>query len=465
MDKKRLIILGAGPGGYVAAIRAAQLGVDVTIVEDREVGGTCLHRGCIPTKAIISSVELLDKIRKSGEHGITISGEVEFSVAGMIARKNKLVGNLTKGIGALFKSHGVTLLLGRGVITGKHSVEVTLGDGSKSEIEGDGILIATGSSPFKIPIFPFDGKRVITSDDAVNMTYVPEDILIVGAGVIGAEFAFIYNALGSNVTMVEMLPRSIATEDSEISSILQREMRKKKIELLVSTRVEKVELAQDKVKVSLDNGKVLAVGQVLVSVGRSYNSKGIGLESMGIKTNERGCIAVNDKMETNIDGIYAIGDVIGGIMLAHVASAEGKVAVENFAGTEKRMDYSVVPAGIFTSPEIGSVGITSDAAEEKGIPVKISRFSFKGLGKAHALGETQGIVKLIGDPDTKKILGAHIIGPHATDLIHEAALAMHAGISCEEIAETIHAHPTLAEGVLEAAEDMLDMAIHAPRKK
>ena len=460
----KITILGAGPGGYVAAIRAAQLGAEVTVIEEGEVGGTCLNWGCIPTKTLIASAEALHKARNAESYGLDFSGSVSPNVQKIVERKNKVVGTQVKGIRGLFKSWGVNLVEGRGVITAPNRIGVTGKDGATSEVETDKIIIATGSKPANIPVFPFDGTRILSSDHAINPDSVPASLLIVGAGVIGCEFAFIYKEFGADVTMVEMMPSAVSTEDEEISQLLERELKKKKIKLLTGTSVEKVDVREGGVSVQLSNGKNVEAEKVLVSIGRSVNSKGIGLETIGVQTGKRGEILVNARMETNVSGVYAIGDVVGGIMLAHLASKEGIVAAENAMGGNSEVNYNVVPAAIFTSPEVGSVGLREKQVVEKGIKYRVGRFQFRALGKAHAMGEIAGLIKIIADESSDRILGAHIIGPHASDMIHEIALAMEKGLTVKDIAHTIHAHPTLAEGVMEAAEDVHDAAIHSPKK-
>jgi dihydrolipoamide dehydrogenase len=460
----KIAILGAGPGGYVAAIRAAQLGADVTVIEENEVGGTCLIWGCIPTKTLIASAEALHKVKNAASYGLDLDGRATPNIEKIVERKNKVVGVQVKGIRGLFNSWGVTLIEGRGTIISPKKIKVTLKDGSTKEIDTDKIIISTGSRPAQIPVFPFDGKRILSSDHAINPDSIPGSLLIVGAGVIGCEFAFIYKEFGSDVTMVEMMPNAVSTEDAEISQILERELKKNKIKLLTGTSVEKVDVREGGVSVRLSNGKDLEAEKILVSIGRSVNSNDIGLEEIGVNKGQRGEIIVNSRMETNVEGVYAIGDVVGGIMLAHLASKEGIVAVENAMGGNSEMNYNVVPAAIFTSPEIASVGLREKQAEEKGINYRVGRFQFRALGKAHAMGEIAGLFKIIAEEGSDKILGAHIIGPHASDLIHEIALAMEKGLTAKDIAHTIHAHPTLAEGVMETAEDVHDSAIHSPRK-
>jgi dihydrolipoamide dehydrogenase len=460
----QLTIIGEGPGGYVAAIRAAQRGAGVTLVEEAEVGGTCLNLGCIPTKTIIASAEAFQLAGLAADFGIELSGTVGFNLAKIRERKNKVVSTQVKGVRALLKSWGVQLIEGRGSLPSPDVVRVVQKDGMIMDVKSDKVIIATGSRPAKIPGFSFDGKSIITSDDAVQLTNIPKSLLIVGAGVIGSEFAFIYRTFGSDVTVVEMLPNALSTEDEEISAIIEREMKKAKIKLLTNLKVEKVEENADGTRTTkFADGREIRTDQILVSIGRSMNSENIGLETIGVQKGRRGEIVVNEKMETNVPGVYAIGDVTGKILLAHVASHQGLVAVDNALGGNSIMDYSVVPAGIFTMPEIGSVGVREKQAAEQGIKYRVGRFQFRALGKAHAMGEITGMVKVLSDEMTDKVIGVHICGAHATDLVHEGALAMKMGVTARQLGEMIHAHPTLAEAVMEATEDIHKMAIHVPK--
>jgi dihydrolipoamide dehydrogenase len=460
----RLAILGAGPGGYVAAIRAARSGAKVAIIEEREVGGNCLNWGCIPTKAIIASTELLSKAGKLESFGLELSGDIKPNLAKIIARKNRIVSTQIKGIRNLFRSSGVTLITGRGALTSPRQLSVLSEDGRMETIETDNIIIATGSRPSRIPAFPFDGKRILSSDHALGLTEIPKSILIIGAGVVGCEFACIFSELGVEVTMLEALPRAVATEDIEISELLESELKKKKIRLLTKTKADRIEIKDDGVHAFLPDGKEIITEKALVSVGRAFNSEGLGIETVGINKGVRGEIIVNEKMETNIPGVYAVGDVVGGLMLAHVASREGLTAVTNILGGADRIDYNAVPSAIFTSPEIASVGLREFQAEEKAIKVRSGHFQFRALAKAHAIGEIEGIVKVVSDATTDRVLGVHIIGPHASDLIAEAALAIRMGLKTNDIGETIHAHPTLPEALMEASEDVFGRAVHIPQK-
>lgn len=460
----RLTVIGSGPGGYVAALKAAQLGARVTVIERDRIGGTCLNWGCIPTKTLVASAELLHKSRHLSEYGLELTGTVKPNLSRILDRKNKVVATLAKGIRSLFKSWNVEFLEGTAALDGPRRVAVRQADGTDVVLDTDTTVIATGSRPAEIPPFTFDGTRIISSTHALDMTHLPASIVIVGAGVIGCEFAFIFRELGAEVTMIEVLPRAVSTEDIEVSEVLERELKKRKISLLTNVRAVSTETTDDGVTVILEDGRRLSAEIVLLSVGRSFNTEGLGLEAAGIRTGTRGEITVNSRMETNMPGVYAVGDVTGTVLLAHVASSQGIVAACNACGISRQMDYSVVPAAIFTSPEIGSVGLREHQAAEKGIRTRIGRFPFRGLGKAHAMGEIAGMTKIIADAETDRLLGMHIIGPHASDLVHEGALALRSGLTVRDLGDMIHAHPTLSECLMEAAEDAHGEAIHALRK-
>ena len=467
-----LAILGAGPGGYVAAIRAAQLGARVTVIENQALGGVCLNWGCIPSKALLSVVEFGDKAKKAKDFGIQLSGPVTYDPAVMVARKNKVVSTLVKGIATLFKTWNIEHLEGRGELLDARTIRVTKPDGAEILVEADGLIIATGSSWPNLPLFPIDGTQIITSKQALDLSRIPASLLIVGGGVEGCEFASLYSGLGTQVTLVELVPRLLPLEDEEISQMMERELKKRGVDIRTGVTVDQIVRQPEVVTAHLRDGLSLNVEQVLVSVGRGFNSRGIGLEKAGVQVGPRGEIVVNDRMETNVPGVYAIGDVVGKAMLAHVASAQGKVAVENFMGHPRTIDYDVIPTGIFTLPEIGRVGLTEQQARDRCLAagkdpqqsVRVGRFRYGGLGKAQATGDIQGLLKVIVDAESDRILGVHILGAHATDLIHEAALAMHLGATVSRVAEMIHAHPTLAEGLMEAMEDVHGHAIHLARK-
>lgn len=470
---KHIAILGAGPGGYVAAIRAAQLGARVTVIENQALGGVCLNWGCIPSKALLAVVELGDKVKKAADYGLTIDGSVGYDPARMVARKNTVVEGLVKGIATLFKSWNIEHVEGTGELLDAKSLRVAKRDGTEVTVQADAIVIATGSSWPNLPLFPVDGKQIITSKEALDLGSIPKSLLIVGGGVEGCEFASLYSGLGTKVTLVEMLPNVLPLEDEEIASFMARELKKRGVELYTGTTVEKIERQPGMVRATLKDGVVVEMQQILISVGRGFNSKGIGLEKAGVQVGKRGDILVNDRMETNVRGVYAIGDVVGKAMLAHVASAQGKVAVQNILGHTSKVSYNLIPVGIFTLPEIGRVGLTEQQAREKvqaigrnpETDVKIGRFRYAALGKAQSTGDITGMFKIIADAKTQNILGVHIIGSHAADLVHEAAMAMHLGATPAQVAEMIHAHPTLSEGLMEAAEDIEGMAIHLARKK
>lgn len=467
-----LAILGAGPGGYVAAIRAAQLGARVTVIENQALGGVCLNWGCIPSKALLSVVELGDKAKKAKDFGLQLGGPVTYDAAVMVARKNKVVSTLVKGIATLFKTWNIEHVDGTGELLDARTIRVARPDGTETRVVADGVIIATGSSWPNLPLFPIDGNQIITSKQALDLSKIPASLLIVGGGVEGCEFASLYSGLGTQVTLVELMPRLLPLEDEEISQMTERELKKRGVDIRTGVTVEQIVRQPDVVTAHLRDGLSLNVEQVLVSVGRGFNSRGIGLEKVGVQVGARGEIVVDARMVTNVPGVYAIGDVVGKAMLAHVASAQGKVAVENFMGRPRTIDYDVIPTGIFTLPEIGRVGLTEQQARDRCVAagkdpqqaVKVGRFRYGGLGKAQATGDIQGLVKVIADAESDRILGVHILGAHATDLIHEAALAMHVGATVSRVAEMIHAHPTLAEGLMEAMEDVHGSAIHLARK-
>ena len=470
---KHIAILGAGPGGYVAAIRAAQLGARVTVVENQALGGVCLNWGCIPSKALLSVVDLGDKIKKAADLGIDLPAGLTYNAASMVARKNKVVSGLVKGIATLFATWGIEHIEGTGELVDARTLRVSKTDGSEARLSADAIIVATGSSWPDLPKFPIDGRRIITSKQALDLERVPSRLLIIGGGVEGCEFASLYSGLGTNVTIVEMLPRLLPLEDEEIGQFMERELKKRGVEIRTGTTVDKLEQSQESLNTVFKDGSRSSVDQVLVSVGRGFNSRGIGLEKASVQVGSRGEILVNDRMETNVAGIYAIGDVVGKAMLAHVASAQGKVAVENILSGPRTMNYDVIPAGIFTLPEIGRVGLTEQQARERAQSqglnpqqaIRIGRFRYAALGKAQGTGETVGLFKVIAEAETGRLLGVHIVGAHAADLIHEAALAMQVGATVHQVAEMIHAHPTLAEGMMEAMEDVAGRAIHMARKR
>lgn len=461
---KHIVIIGAGPGGYVAAIRAAQLGARVTVVENQALGGVCLNWGCIPSKALLAVVELGDRVKKAEELGLRLQGAVSYDLARMVSRKNKVVEGLVRGIATLFKTWGIEHLDGTGELLDERTVRVVRRDGTDTRVQADAIILATGSSWPNLPLFPVDGRQIITSKEALDLTEIPAELVIIGGGVEGCEFASLYSGLGTRVTLIELMPRILPLEDEEVSTFMDRELKKRGVAVQTGTTVEKVERQNGTVRVVLKDGSSLTAEKLLVSIGRTLNSRGLGLEKVGVQVGPRGEILINNRLETNVPGIYAIGDVVGKAMLAHVASAQGKVAVENIMGHSREIRYEVVPAGIFTLPEIGRVGLTEQEARAQH-RLKIGRFRYMNLGKAHGTGETTGLFKVIADADSGAILGVHIVGAHAADLIHEAALAMQLGATASAVAQMIHAHPTLSEGMMEAVEDVDGLAIHLARKR
>jgi dihydrolipoamide dehydrogenase len=471
--RKHIAILGAGPGGYVAAIRAAQLGARVTVIERQALGGVCLNWGCIPSKALLSVVELGDKLKKADDLGLVLPGPVRYDLARMVARKNTVVANLVKGIAALFKAWNIETIAGTGSLLDARTIEVAGADGSRRTVQSDAVVIATGSSWPQPAQFPIDGKQIITSKEALDLEMIPSRMVILGAGVEGCECASLFRGLGSQVTVVELQARVLPLEDDEVSGLMERELKKRGVEVKTGTTIKAVDRGADALRVTLADETVVEADILLVSIGRGFHSHGIGLDRVGVELGRRGEVVVNDRMETTVPGVYAIGDVVGKAMLAHVASAQGKVAVENILGHSSRINYDVIPAGIFTLPEIGRVGLTERQARERAQAagknpdeaVRVGRFRHTALGKAHATGDTVGFYKVVADADSGRVLGAHIVGAHAADLIHEAALAMEGGMTTAQMANMIHAHPTLAEGLMEAVEDVEGAAIHQVRKR
>ncbi|MFD3155766.1 dihydrolipoyl dehydrogenase [Haloimpatiens sp. FM7330] len=455
----KIVVIGGGPGGYVAALKAAILGADVTVVEKGKVGGTCLNVGCIPTKALIASSEALEIINKANKYGFNIEGEVKTDFDAIMNRKQKVVTQLVKGVEFLFESKGVKLVRGCAKLVSKNQIEVSKEDGNKEIIEADKIILATGSVPVVPRLFPYDGKKVITSDEVLSLEKIPQSMIIVGGGPIGCEIGQFFNTLGTKVQIVEMVDHLIPFEDEDVAKQLQRSFKKNKIKFNVKNGIAKVDIKDDKVQAVLQSGKELEAEIMLVCVGRRAYTEGLGLEELGIET-ERGRVIVNEKMETSIEGIYAIGDIVNSPALAHVGSKEGTVAVENALGKNKKMDYKAVPRCVFTDPEVASVGITEKEAKEQGIEYKIGKFDFRGLGKAKAMDKIEGFVKVVADMQGK-IIGAVIIGAHATDLLGEFTLAVHLGLTTEQVGDVIHPHPTLSEAVMEAVHDVEKQSVHS----
>jgi dihydrolipoamide dehydrogenase len=458
-----VVVIGGGPGGYVAAIRAAQLGRSVCLVEKENLGGTCLNRGCIPTKALVASTQALDMARRLADYGVEAgaAGEVRASFDKMVARKNQVVARLRAGIGFLLKKNKVSVIAGTGRMTGPGRVQVETDDAQgQVEVRARDTIIATGSRPVIFPSFGHDGHTIVTSDEALDFQDVPESLLIVGGGVIGCEFAFIFSSLGSKVTVVDIMPSVLPMEDPDAAAAVAASLKKRGVAVRTGVKIERMAVERGEAVASLDSGEQLTASRALLSIGRRPNSEGLGLENAGVQVGKKGEIVVDDGMSTNVPGIYAIGDVVGKVMLAHAASAQGIVAAHNIAGGKRRMSYDAVPSAIFTSPEVASVGLNERQAREKGFDVKVGKFPFSASGKALAMGEAEGFVKIVADGGTDKLLGVHIVGPHATELIAEPAAAVRMGVTVEEFSRSIHAHPTLAEAIGEAAEAVHRMAIH-----
>ncbi len=461
MKEFDIAVIGAGPGGYEAALEAARLGAKVCCIEKDEVGGVCLNRGCIPTKSLLASSKVYKYFLRAKEFGITMEGEFAPNMETIMARKDKIVKINRKGIEGLFKGWSVELVKGTAEFADKNTLNI---ENYNEQIKAEKIIIATGSKPMEFSQFPFSTPGIMSSDHALKIKEIPGKMLIVGAGVIGCEFATLFGELGSEIIMVELMDRVLPTMDESLSLILGREFKKMKIKVHTGTSLEKVEESSGKLNCLLGNGNSFEVDKVLVSIGRDFLTGTLGLENAGVKTGRKGIIEVNEYLETNVDGIYAIGDTIGGMMLAHKASAEGKAAAANALGKNISIDSHKIPGAVFTHPEIASVGFTEKEVKDKGIEYVAGSFDFRGLGKAHAIGELSGMVKIISDKMTDKILGVHIIGPQASVIIHEATVAMRNGLTAKDIAKTIHAHPTLSEALMEAAHDVHGKCLYKPNK-
>ncbi|MBI3600842.1 MAG: dihydrolipoyl dehydrogenase [Nitrospinae bacterium] len=459
MERFDILILGAGPAGYVAAIRAAQLKKRVCVIEKAEVGGTCLNRGCIPTKSLIASANLFSFIKRASEFGISVeNAAVNFKA--VQERKKKVVDSGIKGIKSLFKRYGIALEYGVAGFKEPFAVEIRKGSGETKILSGDKIIISTGSRPSDIPGVIADNKHIFDSDSILETDNLPASLTIIGGGAVGCEFAHIFNSFGVKVNIIELMPHLIPLEDEDISCTLEREFKKKGIKIFLGKRVERVLKGEGEVKIVLSDGIEIESERLLLSVGRRFNTAGLGIENTGVKTGEKGNILVDDKMESSVSGVYAAGDVAGRAMLAYVASKEGIVAAENASGIEGKMDYSVIPSTVFTEPEIGCVGLKEREAVESSIKIAKGFFQFRALGRSHASGEISGMVKVISDAGTDKVLGVHIIGAHASEMVHEAVVAIKMGMRAKELEDTIHAHPVFSEGIMEAAADVHGRAIH-----
>lgn len=453
----KLLVLGGGPAGYVAAGRAAQLGADVTLVEAREIGGTCLNRGCIPTKAMVAGAQRLHAAREAGAFGVQ-TGEVGLDFSAFMARKDAVTAQLRDGVAHLLKARKVEVVAGRATLAGPGRLR--LDDGS--ELAGDAVILASGSEPVRMGLFDWSDPRLMTSDELVAIDHVPESLLIVGGGVIGCEFASVFARLGAAVTVVEMLDQLLPGEDKRTGRTLQQAFKKNGIAVHVKTAVEAAASSQAGVTVSLAGGRELSAARVLVAVGRKPVSAGLGYEEAGVEIDARGFVVTDETCRTTLGGVFAAGDVAGPPLLAHWAYHQGMIAAENaVTGSRLACDRSLVPNCVFSSPEVASCGLTEDAAAAAGVKHEVAQVRFNGNSKAVIEGEPDGFVRLVCEPGGGRVLGASLIGPHVTELVHELALAVHSGLALADVAATIHAHPTLAEAVGEAALGGLGRGVHS----
>ena len=456
--KYDVVVIGSGPGGHVAALKAAKKGLSVAVVEKAELGGVCVNWGCIPTKAMLKSAQVYHYFQSAATYGIEFEGTVKPSLDKIVARSRGVAEQMNKGVAFLFKKAGIALYEGFGKIASKGVVEVAKADGTNESIEADHIILATGSRPREIPIMPVDGKRIISSKEALTLSELPESMIIVGSGAIGCEFAWVYAALGVKVTVVEYLPQMLPLADEEVSRTLERSFRKMKATVLTATAVKAVRVTDEGCEVDIEGKKgaeTLCADVVLSAVGVKSNIEGLGLEELGVKI-ERDKIVVDEVFRTSVEGIYAIGDIVATPALAHVASAEAAVCVEAIAGgSPEPIDYTTIPSCVYTTPEVAMVGLTEKQAVEQGYEIKVGKYQFMASGKATAAGDRDGFVKLIYDAKSEKLLGAHIIGASVTEMLGEPALAKRLGITARQIASTVHSHPTMYEGLLEATEEVL----------
>jgi dihydrolipoamide dehydrogenase len=463
MESYDLIVIGAGPGGYVCAIRAAQLGLKTALVEkDAALGGTCLNVGCIPSKALLESSELFHVMRHKAEpHGIQ-PASVKLDLPVMLARKDGIVKDLTDGIAVLMKKNKVTVLRGRGVLKGEGKVAALSADGEQ-EIAAKAICLAMGSVPVQLPFMPFDGERIVSSTEALCFDKVPQHLVVIGAGAIGLEMGSVWNRLGAKVTVVELLPRVAPFADAQLSTLLERSLKAQGMVFRLGAKVTGAKVEGEAVTLSLQNAKgeeeSIACDKVLVAVGRKPCTDTAGLQEAGV-TLEGGRVVVDDHFRTNVPGVYAIGDLIRGPMLAHKAEDEGVALAELLAGKPGHVNYDAIPNVVYTHPELACVGLTEEECKQKGLPVKVGKFYFKGNGRAKSLNEDEGLAKVVAHAETDRLLGVHIFGARASDMIAEAVVAMEMKASAEDLARTCHAHPTLSEILKEAALAVDKRAIH-----
>lgn len=464
MEEKKfdIAVIGGGPGGYPAAIRAAQHGKSVALIEAGDMGGTCLNRGCIPSKTLIANAETLRRVQEAEEFGVVV-GEVSFDFEKMVDRKDRIVTKVRKNLEQLIASNKITLIRGFGKFISPRKVEVT---GEENLIiNAEKTIIATGSEPKSMPAFPFDGERIHSSTTMLEIRELPKKLVIVGGGIIGCEFASLYHTLGVEVVILEALDRIIATECASISSVLTKAYKKKGIELVLHAMVEGIDRNNGGITVRVAGGKTFDADMALVAVGRSLNTSNIGLDKAGVEVKKDGMIPVNDQMETNIPGIYAVGDIASKWWLAHVASHQGLVAASNAVGEEAHMHYNAIPSVIFTDPEIGTVGMTLGQAIEEGHAATIGAFPFHALGKSQAELQTEGFAQIVTDRETGQLLGAQVVGHDAGTLVAEMGVAVANELTVDCLAETIHAHPTIAEAWMEAALMASEKPLHLPPQK
>lgn len=452
----KLTIIGAGPGGYEAAIYAAKKGFEVTLIEKDELGGTCLNRGCIPTKAFLASMDVLDMVKEAEDFGIHINGDITVNYEEIVSRKNKVMGSLVKGIGTLLKKNGVNTIYGFGKIIDKNTVEVTKADGETVTVDTDYIILATGSVPTIPGMFKYDGKKVISSNEVLDINTLPKSIAIIGGGVIGCEIGQFLAHMGSEVTIVEMQDRILSTCDEDVVKPLLRQFKKDKIKVITGDGVAEVTVGED-VKLTLASGKEVVAEYAMVAVGRRPYLTGLGLENAGVELTDRGFVKVNEYLQTTQENIYAIGDILPTIQLAHVATKEGFTVVDNILGKNKTVNYDAIPACVFTSPQVATVG-KSEFDLESG-SYKVGTFDFKGLGKAQASGHIFGFAKVITDNDDK-VIGAAVVGSGASDMLSVLTTAVTLGLTAEELGDVIYPHPTMSEAIMEALHDLHGLSIN-----
>ncbi|MEN6452810.1 MAG: dihydrolipoyl dehydrogenase [Prolixibacteraceae bacterium] len=458
-----VIVIGSGPGGYVAAIRAAQLGMKTGVVERENLGGICLNWGCIPTKSLLKSAQVYEYARHASDYGVSIQGELKPDFAAMVKRSRDVADGMSKGVQFLFKKNKIEAITGTGALTAKNTVEVTTSDGRKQNYTAKYIILATGARSRELPNLKQDGKKIIGYRDALVLPKLPKSMVVVGSGAIGSEFAYFFQSLGTQVTLVEFMPTIVPNEDEEISKALERSFKKNKMEVLTNASVEAVDTSGElcKVTIKTKKGEQITEAEIVLSaVGITSNIENIGLEKLGIEI-EKGKIKVDDYYQTNVEGVYAIGDIVHGPALAHVASAEGIACVEKIAGMKPHpIDYDNIPGCTYTGPEVASVGMTEKKAREAGFELKIGKFPYSASGKASAAGQKDGFVKLIFDAKYGELLGAHLIGGNVTEMIAELVVAKKLEITGHELIKSIHPHPTMSEAIMEAAAAAYEEVIH-----